>query len=262
MMGTHHALCGAAAWVALTSSTPALPSLALLPLPPEQVAVGAILCAGAALLPDADHPSATIAHSVPVAGRVATGVVSNLAGGHRRGTHSLVAAGGVLFLALGMLGADWGGAVPSDPRTLACAAAGAGLLAFALKVLGLARGWARAWLAGAGGALAITLAVPEQWAYLGAIVAVGWIAHLAGDLLTTGGLPLLWPLTPRAPRGFSRIPVLGRMWLRSGNIAVPILGNTGSRREWALLIPIGAYATAGVTLSASALLGAGGAGGG
>lgn len=255
MMGTHHALCGAAAWVAVTSTAAGIPALGLVPLDPTHVVAGAILSAGAALLPDADHPSATIAHAVPITGKLATRAVSQLSGGHRHGTHSLVAAAAVVFLAWGMLALDWSGAGRGDPRTLVSAAIGAALLAFAIRVLKIVRRWPAAWALGIAGAAAITVLVPSQWAWLGLSIAIGWIAHLAGDLLTTGGLPLLWPLTPRAPRWVRRVPVLRRVWLRGGNIALPVLGNTGSWREWLLLVPIGVYAVAGISVNAVAISG-------
>lgn len=245
MMGTHHALCGAAAWVALTSTAPGFPAISAAPIAPEYVVMGAVLCAGAALLPDLDHPSATIAHAIPGVGRAATGAISGLAGGHRRGTHSLLAAAGIVLLA----------SLPFTLPALLAGACGAALLAFALRVLGLRGGWPAAWALGAAAALGIGALTPGLWALLGPIVLVGWITHLAGDILTRGGLPLLWPLRPRAPRALRRVPVLRALWLRSGNFALPILGRTGSRREWALLLPIGAYALIGVCINLPLIIG-------
>lgn len=82
MMGAHHAACGAAAGVALTNQihvdltmlaekAPFLPSsldlgmgmgMGMLQVSPFAVVTGALVTAGAAILPDADHHNATIAH--------------------------------------------------------------------------------------------------------------------------------------------------------------------------------------------------------
>src|SRR5690625_6322995 len=63
-MGGHHAISGAAAWLALTGSA-SLGGYRLgggvLDLAGPEVLAGAVVAAGAALLPDIDHPSATIA---------------------------------------------------------------------------------------------------------------------------------------------------------------------------------------------------------
>ena len=75
MMGGHHAASGAAAWVALTASTPI--ALGLYPVSEVGIMTGALVCAGAALLPDADHHSGTIAHSLPpVSEGVARGIAA------------------------------------------------------------------------------------------------------------------------------------------------------------------------------------------
>ena len=81
MMGAHHAACGAAAGVALTTQihvdltmfadkAPFLPSsldlgmgMGMLQVSPFAVVTGALVTAGAAILPDADHHHVTIAHS-------------------------------------------------------------------------------------------------------------------------------------------------------------------------------------------------------
>lgn len=91
MMGHNHAISGAAAWVAVAASTNHFPGLGLVQIEPWQVLTGAVVCAGAALLPDADHHNATIAHSVPVIGGAVAGAAGKLSGGHRHGMHSLLA---------------------------------------------------------------------------------------------------------------------------------------------------------------------------
>lgn len=253
MMGAHHALSGAAAWVAVTSTATQLPALGWYPLDPPGIVIGAVVCAGAALLPDADHHDATIAHSLPVVGAAATAVVGVASGGHRNGTHSGVSAVLVVTLAMFLAASGWLGGGWGTPANIAAGAAAAAMLAFSLKVLTIVPNWVFAWAAGLAIAAAISWFAPEQWAWLPMCVAVGWVVHLAGDFLTVGGLPLLWPFNPGAPRSLRRIPLLRELWSRGGYFALPVLGTTGSWREWLLMVPTGLYALAGVGLALWAL---------
>ena len=81
-----------AAWCAVSAS-PLVGDLDV-----SGVAVGALVSAGAALLPDVDHPSASVARSLPPLTVWVARLVSAVGGGHRGITHSLV--GAVLFVAL------------------------------------------------------------------------------------------------------------------------------------------------------------------
>lgn len=254
MMGTHHAITGAAAWVAVTSTAAQLPAFGWFPLEPAGVALGAIICAGAALLPDADHHNATIAHSLPGVGQAATALVGAASGGHRHGTHSGLSAVIVLALAIFLGGTELLGGPWGTPANVAAGVAAAALLAFSLKVLKVIRNWAFAWVAGAAIAALISWAAPEQWAWLPMCIAIGWIVHLAGDFLTVGGLPLLWPLNPKAPKAVQDMPVVSSLWSRGGYFALPVLGTTGSWREWLLMVPTGLYALAGIGLALLQLL--------
>ncbi|WP_456283737.1 metal-dependent hydrolase [Microbacterium sp. JZ101] len=255
MMGTSHAASGAAAWIALTATT--LPALGAHELAPAAVLLGAPIAAGAALLPDADHHSATIAHSVPIAGRLAAGVVGAVSGGHRKGMHSLLAVLGVI-VGMRFLGeVVWHPDGSAEPYHLGVAIAVAACTAFALKVLRIARRWPLAWAGGAALGAAAGFLAPAQTSWLPWCVGVGYLAHLAGDLLTTGGIPLLWPIRVRAPRWARRTPLLRRVWLRGGGIAVPVLGDTGSWREQALFAALSCYALWGVAAEAAAVLAGG-----
>ncbi|MCD2442569.1 metal-dependent hydrolase [Agromyces sp. SYSU K20354] len=254
MMGFTHATSGAAAWIAVTGALPIVTSGAY-PLDPVGVLAGAAVCAGAALLPDADHHSATIAQSVPVLGRVVTGVVGELSGGHRHGAHSPVA---VLLVAVGA----WGLTlltVPSEPAGTIAIGAGIGtaaLTAFGLKARGFARNWFAAWVLGALLGAFIVVFAPEQVAWFPLAVTIGFVAHLAGDLLTTGGLPgLLWPWVPRPPEVLRPMPVLNRLWLPNGYVALPLLGDTGSFRETMLGAALALYCFAGFAYEGLLLVG-------
>lgn len=89
MMGPAHALSGACAF-----------SLAALPahLPPDQYAIGIAICAGAAVLPDIDHPGSGVSRTFWHVTRGFAWVVCKLSGGHRNGTHSFL--GTAVFTAL------------------------------------------------------------------------------------------------------------------------------------------------------------------
>ena len=254
MMGAHHAACGAAAWVALTATSHLIPALGWMPQQAGAVALGAIVCAGAALLPDADHPSATIAHSVPVVGKVVTTAIAGAAGGHRHGTHSGISAIAVTALAVLFAVLGWADTSRGSVYIIGAGIVAAILLAFATKVLKIVRSWGVAWLSGIAIAGLVTWLVPSQWAWLPAAVAVGWVVHMMGDFLTTGGLPLAWPLKPKPPQSWADTPILGRLWTRGGYFALPILGNAGSWREWLLAIPIWGYALYGMAVSTASIL--------
>ena len=231
MMGVTHATSGAAVWIATTGLLPLL-STGIHPLPASTVLAGSIVAAGAALLPDIDHHSATIAHSVPVLGRLVAGAAGTLSGGHRHGFHAPVVLVGVWFLFSWL--STWNWELPGG-RTVA---AGVGLTALALCCFGMkARGyvstWPRSWLIGALFAVTVLLMTPEgegsQWLPLA--VTLGYATHLVGDVLTTGGLPVLGPLVVKPPRWWRGIPVLSDVWKSNGYVAVPLLGDAGSLRE-------------------------------
>ena len=230
MMGRTHAVSGAAAWLA---ATPALPGL-----DPLQTTAGMLVCAGAALLPDLDHPSATLARSVPVAGAVAAGALDALSGGHRHGLHSVLAVAGCWLLVWLLCLATF-----ELPGEIFAIPAGAALLltcmfAFAARALGLARGWVGAWLLGTGLAAAASWFVQGMLSWLPACVALGYAVHLAGDILTVGGVPLLWPLMVRLPAPLEGSPLAPSR----GFFALPLLGRTGSLRESLLGFALAALA--------------------
>jgi membrane-bound metal-dependent hydrolase YbcI (DUF457 family) len=243
MMGTNHALTGAAAWLAVTASAPVLTS-GLMPQSTVGVIAGAVVCAGAALLPDADHHNGTIAHSVPVVGQIVTSAIGQAAGGHRQGLHSLLATIGVLFgsVALGFatITVEYFGSLALGPGLAAMA-----LIAFAAKALKLTKGsWVLPWILGAFVAVGIVLYAPTEVSWLPVAVTLGFVVHLMGDMLTKGGVPLLWPWKPKPPRWWQGAPVLNRMWQHNGYFAVPVLGLTGSALESALGFAVGAYVVA------------------
>lgn len=238
MMGKSHAISGAAAWLAVTSTTPL--ALGLDPQPPQVMAVGALVCAGAALLPDLDHPSATGAQSVPIIGRAAATAISGMAGGHRHGTHSIL--GTLAFFAIVWALQFTAVVTPLRPEPIHIGGTVATVLTvcFALKAAKLVGSWWKAWLGGAlVGALVAVVPVADL-GWLSHALALGFAVHLAGDFLTIGGLPLLWPWNPRPPKALHRTPVR-LFWMPNGYYALPILWKTGGPIEFVFALALSAY---------------------
>ncbi|UPO76635.1 metal-dependent hydrolase [Arthrobacter sp. Helios] len=243
MMGGHHAASGAAAWVAVASTAPY--ALGWYPVTPLGVVSGALLTAGAALLPDLDHHSGTIANSLPPLTRILARITERISGGHRRGTHSLL--GLAVFVALaGALGE-----MTTEIPGLGTVEIGAGLLSvllmgFALKALKIAGGAARSWLLAILLSLFIALYAPENNGWLPIAVGLGVGVHIIGDLLTHQGVMVLWPLRIKRPRKIASMPLLSKLWKASGSLSIPIIGRAGSWREWAIMVPVSVYAIYGV----------------
>lgn len=244
MMGTSHAVSGAAAWLAVSAVS--VPSLDLFDVAPALVLLGAPVAAGAALLPDADHHNATIAHSVPVAGRVAAGVIGGVTGGHRKGMHSLLAVAAVIFGMTILSALTWSPEGRPFTFHLGAAIAVLACVTFAAKSLKLVRSWPLAWIVGIIVGVLVGVMAPEHTAWLPWCIGTGYLAHLLGDMLTTGGVPLLWPLPIKPPRAVSKVPLLNRLWLPGGGVAVPVLGDTGSWREQGLFLALTVYVLWGV----------------
>jgi membrane-bound metal-dependent hydrolase YbcI (DUF457 family) len=219
MMGPSHALSGAATWLA---GSFALNVFAHYHQTPAELAIGTAMCAGGALLPDLDmsgrvtrdEGGATVAHTFGVVSLFVAECVEKfslaiydltrtrkdprLRNGHRTFTHTLpftIGAGiGVFELCL-----HYG-----KPAVLATL-----FLTFAMALRGLFSKWAKR-----AGWVIVTLAAAAgtAWAYarldggrgypmLGIALGVGGLMHLVGDMLTTHGCPVLWP-----------IPTGRRMW--------------------------------------------------
>ncbi|PYI64963.1 hydrolase [Arthrobacter livingstonensis] len=272
MMGPHHAACGAAAWLALTTRfhvdisgaarvATFLPDgfdvgLGLLHVSAAGVLAGTIVTAGAALLPDADHRNATIAHSLPPVSNAMCIEVGRLSGGHRHGTHSVL--GMAVFVFISMLAGMW----TAELEPFGLIFPGAGILtvllaSFAAKALKFIPDTMRKfpWILGLSVGAFITFFAPQEQFWFPLAVGLGVAVHIAGDMLTTGGCNLLWPLRIRPPRLARRLPLVRHVWKRNGSVALPILGNAGSWREWMLLVPVSAYAVLGTVGNAASWLG-------
>lgn len=91
MMAAGHTASGCAAWLAVGAAGAVVGH----PLQLEALAGGTVIAAYAALLPDWDTPSSTIARSLGWPSMLAARFIALVAGGHREGTHSLVWASAV-----------------------------------------------------------------------------------------------------------------------------------------------------------------------
>ena len=252
MMGGHHAVSGAAAWLAITATAPAIPVAAhsftlttgLYAQTPAVALIGALLVAGWALAADADHHSATIAHSVPVVGRIVTGAVEEASGGHRKGTHTIwavLAVAALSWFAGLFVWRSQGPIGPVDVGLLALTVPVTAFAAHAMKLPGIGHSWPRSWIAGGVLGAVVTIALRQDVPWLPVAVVLGYTVHLAGDLLTAEGLAPLYPILIRPPKAIANLPVLSAMWHENGYVSIPLLGKTGSAREWLLAALLSAY---------------------
>ena len=106
---------------------------------------------------------------------------------------------------------------------------------FALAPLGL--GWAGAVGGGADWAAAALGAVEATGGWLGLAVGLGCLVHIAGDMLTISGCPLLWP-----------VPLGGRRW-RELTTPRTVSFRTGGAVERYVVAPVCVVALLGVGLT-------------
>jgi membrane-bound metal-dependent hydrolase YbcI (DUF457 family) len=197
MLGHDHALSGAVVFAAVGP---------LLHVTGWHLAAGVALTAGAGVLPDIDEPGSTIARSFGFLTGAFAWIVHRVSGGHRKGTHSLL---GIAVLTAGAFAAGWWQASYRPAagfwHTASWHLVPAGLVLALLFSAGF-----RALRIGGhfGDALGVALAafvLWKQWdlnlvtvdghhvAVLGLCTALGMLAHVAGDMCTHDGCPLLYP---------------------------------------------------------------------
>lgn len=164
--------------------------------------MGTLLTAGAALLPDADHPSGTISHVLGPVSHHLCRFISWVSGGHRHGTHSL------LFVVVAVA-ATWAGEhYLGRPFTLGLVFF---LLALAVRSLHLCppgksvRTYGTVIVLATAGTFAVDHWIVDRPVWLPICVGLGCLAHLLGDCLTDRGCRLLWPFPLR-----TRVPLIER----------------------------------------------------
>ncbi|MDA2807911.1 metal-dependent hydrolase [Nocardiopsis suaedae] len=191
MMGHSHALSGAVGWMALV---PVLDGTEVLGITfhmgPGEIIAGALVCAGAALVPDLDHKSATITQTYGILTKTLGAFLNWAFGGHRNGTHSLLFA--LLMGAIAQGTTLWSEMAAQIFVFLLVGIAFNGL-GFGMDKNRTASGVINAMVT-AGITLALYSAGTD-YTWLGAAVALGCLLHFAGDIATHMGVPLLWPFT-------------------------------------------------------------------
>lgn len=202
MMGYSHAVFGVTTIPALTLAG------ALAPQSPAHYALACSLAAGAALLPDLDHPKAKATQNLGPAARF----IASVSGGHRHYTHTIWALAAIAVL-------TWAASLWHTNTWGHVLYPAAGLLVWVLVSIALntltntPRHWAR--LAAIPPAVIIMLTTPNPL-WLTITIGAGYATHLVGDIITSQGLRLLRPIP----------------WC----LRVPILGNAGSWREHTLTL--------------------------
>lgn len=220
-MGFQHATSGVLAGVGFAALIPAAP------IPVRALAI--VVTGGAALLPDLDHPAATVARSLGIVTRLLAKGVDRLSlaiyhasreggdppdrhSGHRLATHTIPGC----LLAASLVAAS----------CLLHASAGAAVVALLVGLLGLglkAFGAAPALVAGGG-----TWWVLDQhsgwWWVFPVATFTGCLIHILGDTITNSGTPLLWPLM-----------VGGRRW---NPIRTPVTFAAGEAIETGIMRPL------------------------
>src|SRR5690625_894647 len=187
MMARTHALSGSATWLA---AVPVVEGAAGSPLGAPEIVAGAVVTAGAALLPDLDHPKATIARALGPVSYLLSRAVSAAAGGHRQATHSLLA---VVAVGAVMWGVVEAGVAPAAGSVIAGLCVG--LAVRSIGPLQMSRG---GWLDVTLISWTVVLTAVGVWAvdtmaWLPLAVTGGFALHLVGEFLTPGGIPLFWP---------------------------------------------------------------------
>jgi membrane-bound metal-dependent hydrolase YbcI (DUF457 family) len=213
MLGHSHSTSGALTWAAAAAWVPA----AVWPahVGTKDIMLGTFITAGAALLPDLDHPEGTISHFMGPISHYFCKFVAWISGGHRHATHSF------LFVAL-VTGGTWAGAhYLGRPFTLGLVYV---LLSLAIRALHLCppgkgiQSWGVVMLLAVGGTFLMDRWIGSDPPWLPVAVGLGTLTHLAGDCLTERGCPLLWPIPTR--------------------FEIPIIKRTGEKLETAFLTPV------------------------
>jgi membrane-bound metal-dependent hydrolase YbcI (DUF457 family) len=200
-MGKSHLLVGAAGF--LTVGKPLLEMTSHRPMTAGEIVAGTVVCAGAAMLPDIDHPMATVSRSLGPVTWFLSRATSRVFGGHRMGTHSLPFAAALSLLVTVALRHYPGPVLP----LILCFF----FTSLCVRVLTEADGFICAAIS-AGAASTMMMATPHSYGWLAQAIGLGCLLHMLGDVVTTDGIAAMWPLSRE-------------------HVRFPIVGNAGSIRE-------------------------------
>ncbi|MFC9437782.1 metal-dependent hydrolase [Nocardia sp. NPDC057030] len=208
MLGHSHATSGALAWSGAAAALP----VAILTYPtiqgvsghlgPVDLLLGTFLTAGAALLPDADHPEGTIAHVLGPVSYYLCKLISWISGGHRHATHSFAFVAAVAYGT--WAGEHWIGRWFTLGLVFF-------LLALAVRALHLCppgdgiEAWGTIVVLAVAGTFAMDHWISDKPVWLPFSVGLGALVHLLGDCLTDRGCRLFWPFKLR-----TRVPIIDR----------------------------------------------------
>jgi membrane-bound metal-dependent hydrolase YbcI (DUF457 family) len=159
-------------------------------LSPAELGCGSVVAGGASLLPDLDCPQSTIARSLGGPSQVLSYATNKLSGGHRKGTHSLLA---VVLLGIGLQAALYsaGGRYVALGLVFFCTS-------LCLRLLTEAKSLVCASLAGIVALCITTVAPGPGWLLISVLAA--YLSHLGADFITVAGVPLLWPFIRRSQK--------------------------------------------------------------
>jgi membrane-bound metal-dependent hydrolase YbcI (DUF457 family) len=186
-LGHTHALSGLVTGTAVGLFVTHPPLTHFTHLAPAQLALFAGLTAGAAVLPDIDHPDSSLAHCFGFLTKTFAWLIGTISGGHRHLTHAIMGVAG--FTALAWLAVKYRGEIGGKIGLaifLALILAG-GL--YALQVHGHG-----ADAIAVAGAVALTL-TGTGLGMVALAVGLGCATHVVGDMLTDEGCPLLYPFS-------------------------------------------------------------------
>jgi membrane-bound metal-dependent hydrolase YbcI (DUF457 family) len=173
------------------------------PLNAAHLATNAVVCAGASLLPDLDLPSSTVSRSLGPVTHYLSKIVGKVSGGHRNGTHSLLAAALAYIGVQKLMRSTYG----PLPEFLICLF----LVSLAIGFL-LERSWLTHMLVAAFVAATVIVINPQISSQLPYIIVCGMLFHDICDMVTPEKVPPFWPLS-------------------KARIGMPIIGHSGDWRE-------------------------------
>jgi membrane-bound metal-dependent hydrolase YbcI (DUF457 family) len=224
MMGPAHSLSGAMAWLGVGAAA----AYADHAMPWPVLVVGAMICAGAALAPDLDQPSATISRAFGPASKLLAILIGNLSavvynatrskgerrrsGGHRTLTHTWVWAA-LIGAGFSFAAVTWGRWAVLVTLFIHVVLAVEGLLWRMARVssdvlvwlLGACSAWLLAAVLDEPGNGSSWLFEDQPYLWIGLPIVLGSVVHTLGDALTISGCPMLWP-----------IPIAGKRWYPLG----------------------------------------------